>query len=73
MKRIIVLNRYIRETLQSDLKNAYDLIIQNYDGDILVKFKDTRKLPSGYEIEYINIDKYKIRTQRLNEIIASRK
>ena len=58
-KRIIVLNLYIRETLQSDLKNANNLITGNYDGDILVKFK----LPCGYEIEYINIDKYKTRIQ----------
>ena len=57
-KRIIVLNLYIKETLRNDMKNTNDLISRKYDGDILVKFKAIRKL------EYINVDKYKIKTQK---------
>ena len=67
-KRINVLNFYIRETLQSDLQSAIELISRNYDDKILVKFKVDKKIPSGYEIEYFNIDKYEITTIEMNEL-----
>ena len=70
-KRIIVLNVYIRETLQSVLQSVKELLSRNYNGEILVKFKVDKKIPSDYEIEYFNVqivDKYEITTQRMDEL-----